>query len=179
MSKRCVVSAWRCPVADIIAFPGPHSDLFADYIRFKRSLGYAIADSYQYVLREIARCIAGRDRDPEIVSAAVAEELTARRPHESTSTQCKRITIVRQFCLWLASTGYSPTIPAQGLVRDTTEFVPRIVSESEMARIITIADRDESHQRRLLLQCCGAAGCASVKPAGWPYLISIPVRARS
>ncbi|MDN5833237.1 MAG: tyrosine-type recombinase/integrase [Brevibacterium sp.] len=145
-------------MADIIAFPGPHSDLFADYIRFKRSLGYAIADSYQYVLREIARCIISREPDPEIVSAATAEELTARRPHESTSTQCKRITIVRQFCLWLASTGYSPTIPAQGLVRDTTEFVPRIVSESEMARIITIADRDEPHQRRLLLRllwCCG------------------------
>lgn len=143
---------------DIIAFPGPGGSLFTGYVRFKRSLGYAIPVSYQYVLRDIARFIAGRQPEPGIISRAAMEELTARRTGEAAPTQCKRITILRQFCLWLASTGHTPVVPPEGLARYTTDFVPRIVSETEMARILVVADRDASEQRRLLLRllwCCG------------------------
>lgn len=143
---------------DIIAFPGPRGGLFTGYVQFKRSLGYAIAVSYQYVLRDIARFIAGRQPEAGIISRAAMEELTARRPGEAAPTQCKRIAILRQFCLWLASLGHSPAVPPEGLAKGTTEFVPRIVSETEMARILVVADRDASEQRRLLLRllwCCG------------------------
>lgn len=143
---------------DILVFPGPHGELFTGYVSYKRSLGYAIPVSYQYVLREIARFIAARQADPEIVSRAAVEELTARKPDEAVSTQCKRIAILRQFCVWVASKGYASAIPPEGLVRDTTDFVPRIVSAPEMARILTLADQNESEQRRLLLRllwCCG------------------------
>lgn len=143
---------------DIIAFPGPDGDLFTDYVRYKRSLGYAISTSYQYVLRQIARFIADDRRDGDVVSRVVVDELVARKPGEAVSTQCKRIAILRQFCLWVASIGYCPAIPPQGLVRDTTDFVPRIVTESEMVDILAVADRDESESRRFLLRllwCCG------------------------
>ena len=143
---------------EIISFPGPHGELFTGYVRYKRALGYAIAVSYQYVLRDIARFIAAYPPAPGIVSRAAMEELTARRSDESVSNQCKRITILRQFSVWLASTGHAPAIPPEGLVRDTTDFVPRIVSEQEMTRILVVADRDGSEQRRLLLRllwCCG------------------------
>lgn len=143
---------------EIIAFPGPHGSLFTEYVRFKRSLGYAIANSYQYVLRHIALFIAAAPPEPGVVSHAAMEHLTSRRPGEATPTQCKRIAILRQFCLWLASTGHAPAVPPEGLARDTTDFVPRIVSETEMAAILAIADRDASEPRRLLLRllwCCG------------------------
>lgn len=143
---------------NIIVFPGARGGLFAGYVRFKRSLGYAIPVSYQYVLREIARLIAARETDPEVVSRVAIEELTARKPNEAASTQCKRIAILRQFCIWLATKGYNPVTPAEGLARNTTDFVPRIVSTPEMASILKIADRNESEQRRLLLRllwCCG------------------------
>ena len=143
---------------DVVGFPGPHRGLFGGYVRFKRSLGYAIPVSYQYVLRDIARFIAARQPDAEIVSRAAVEELTARKPCEAASTQCKRIAILRQFCVWLASKGYSPAIPPEGLARDTTDFVPRIVSGPEMASILAVADQNVSEQRRLLLRllwCCG------------------------
>ena len=143
---------------DIIVFPGPHGEQFAGYVSFKRSLGYAIPVSYQYVLREIARFIAARPADLNIISRLAMEELTSRKPDEAASTQCKRIAILRQFCVWLASRGFVPAIPPEGLARDTTDFVPRIVSEPEMASILTVADRTQSEQRRLLLRllwCCG------------------------
>lgn len=143
---------------EIIAFPGPHGDLFTGYVRFKRSLGYAIPISYQYVLRHIAVFIASRPPEPGVVSRAAMEHLTSRRPDEAAPTQCKRIAILRQFCLWLASSGHAPAVPPDGLARDTTDFVPRIVSEAEMAAILAVADRDASEPRRLLLRllwCCG------------------------
>ncbi len=143
---------------NIIAFPGPHSELFTRYVQYKRSLGYAISHSYQYVLCDIARVLAYEPIDPNIISQPVSEALTARRPDETVSNQCKRIAIVRQFCLWLASTDHTPAIPPEGMVRDSTEFVPRIVSESEMAHILAVADETASQQRRLLLRllwCCG------------------------
>lgn len=143
---------------DLIMFPGPHGHLFTGYVRYKRSLGYSISLSYQYVLREIARFLDGAPPDPIVVSRIASEELTARKPGESVSSQCKRIAILRQLCLWLASVGYAPAIPPQGLVRDTKDFVPRIVSATEMAEILAIADHEASEQRRLLLRflwCCG------------------------
>lgn len=96
---------------DIVVFPGPHGELFTGYVSYKRSLGYAISAGYQYVLREIARFIADCQVDPEIVSRIAVETLTARKPGEAVSTQCKRIAILRQFCLWVASKGYAPAIP--------------------------------------------------------------------
>ena len=143
---------------DIIVFPGPHSELFTGYARYKRSLGYSISTGYQYVLREIARFIADYPPDPDVVSRVAMEKLTGRKPGEAVSTQCKRIAILRQFCLWLASKGYTPAIPPEGLVRDTTDFVPRIVTAPEMAHILATADHTASEARRLLLRllwCCG------------------------
>lgn len=142
----------------IIAFPGAHGELFTGYVRYKRSLGYSIPVSYQYVLREIARFLAMDPVEPGVVSRAAVEELTARKPDEAVRSQCKRIAILRQFCLWLSSKGYAPAIPAMGLVRDTSEFVPRIVSAPEMARILAVAEHEASEQHRLLLRllwCCG------------------------
>ena len=38
-------------------FAGPHAALFADYVRYKRALGYAIPSSYQTVLRDMSRVL--------------------------------------------------------------------------------------------------------------------------
>lgn len=143
---------------DIILFPGPHGGLFTGYVLYKRSLGYTIPISYQYVLREIARFLAARETDPGVVSRSAMEELTVRKLGEAVSTQCRRIAILRQFCLWVSSRGYSTAILPEGLVRNTTDFLPRIVTTSEMTKILGIADGNESEQRRLLLRllwCCG------------------------
>lgn len=143
---------------EILAFPGVHSDHFARYIRYKRSLGYEIGAAYQYVLKEVATVIDAHDSHSNIISRPVMEELTARKPGEAVATQCQRITVLRQFGIWLTSQGYAPEIPAEGLVRRTTNFVPRIVTEPEMARILDVADRTDSESRRLLLRLLWCTG---------------------
>ena len=141
----------------ILEFEGERAPLFAEYVRFKRALGYSYGRAYQNDLRDISRVVARRP-DPEVVGKAAAEELTARRESEKASNHAKRVTILRQFCVWLESLGYSPATPPPVLVRPSSEFVPHIVTEREMAGAIALADETRPAWICVLLRmlwCCG------------------------
>lgn len=124
----------------IMEFAGPRADLFADYVRYKRALGYSIPSSYQTVLRDVSRVLASLPPSDAVVDKRAAELIAARRDGESIPTQCKRIAITRQFCVFLRSEGYGAHVLPHNLVKDTSDFVPRIISEREMARAIEFAD---------------------------------------
>ena len=124
----------------IMEFAGPHAGLFADYVRYKRAMGYSIPSSYQTVLRDLSRVLAGLPPSSAIVDKHAAELIAARRSGESVSTQCKRIAIARQFCVFLRSEGYDAHVLPRNFVRDTSDFVPRIITEREMARAVEFAD---------------------------------------
>lgn len=124
----------------IMEFAGPHAELFADYVRYKRALGYSIPSSYQTVLRDLSRVLAGLPPSSAIVDKRAAELIAARRDGERVSTQCKRIAITRQFCVFLRGEGYDAHVLPRNFVRDASDFVPRIISEREMARAIGFAD---------------------------------------
>ena len=125
---------------EIMEFAGPHAALFADYVRYKRALGYSIPSSYQTVLRDLSKVLASLPPSSAIVDKHAAEFIATRRSGESISTQCKRIAITRQFCVFLRSEGYGAHVLPRNFVRDTSDFVPRIISEPEMARAIEFAD---------------------------------------
>lgn len=124
----------------IMEFAGPHAELFAGYVRYKRAMGYSIPSSYQTVLRDVSRVLANLPTSSAVIDKRAAELIAARRGSECVSTQCKRITITRQFCIFLRSEGYDAHVLPRNFVRDTTDFVPRIISEREMARAIEFAD---------------------------------------
>ena len=128
------------------------------YVRYKRSLGYSIPLSYQYVLRDVSELLLEWGPTPEVLGRAAAERLSARRPAESVSTQCKRIAIVRQFGRYLRTLGYEAHVLPEGLVRDASTFVPRIVSVDEMSSILSASDSMGATWRSLMLRilwCCG------------------------
>ena len=80
----------------IMEFAGPHTELFADYVRYKRAMGYSIPSSYQTVLRDISKALAGLQPNSAVVDKRAAELIAARRDGEAVSTQCKRIAITRR-----------------------------------------------------------------------------------
>jgi len=146
------------PEDRMLCFDGMYSELFIGYIRYKRAIGYAIPVSYQYVLRDIARFLATRPPVSEVVPKHYAEEYMLRRDGESIANQCKRITILRQFCKYSASRGYCCHILPEGLVRPPRDFVPYIISIEEMTRIIGVADSMGNDDIALLIRllwCCG------------------------
>ena len=142
----------------IMEFSGPHAELFRDYVVYKRTLGYSIGYGYQAVLRDISRHLADLPQRACVIGKSAAERIAERRGGESVSYQCKRITILRQFCAYLTSRGFEAHVLPLNLVRDTTGFTPRIIDEKEMARTIDAADRTMQDWVGLLLRilwCCG------------------------
>ena len=66
--------------------------------------------------------------------------------------------ICRQLCVFLRGEGYDAHVLPHNLVRDTSDLVPRIISEREMARAIEFADatmRDWVGLLLRLLWCLG------------------------
>lgn len=144
---------------DLVPYHGPNRDLFEGFIRYKRSLGYAAGEDYQYQARGVFAALAALGPDPQVVGRAAMEEITARRPHESARTNHMRISMLRQICLWLSTMGYEPCTPPLDLMPKVPQFTPRIVSEGEMAQILRVADADGPPWAGLALRilwCCGA-----------------------
>ncbi len=142
----------------IMEFAGPHAELFADYVRYKRAMGYSIPSSYQTVLRDISKALADLPPNSAVVDKRAAELIAARRDGEAVSTQCKRIAITRQFCVFLRSEGCDAYVLPPNFVRDTSDFVPRIISEREMARAIEFADETMQDWVGLLMRLLWCLG---------------------
>ncbi|WP_165249650.1 tyrosine-type recombinase/integrase [Adlercreutzia sp. ZJ141] len=142
----------------IMEFTGPYASLFVDYVRYKRTLGYSIPKSYQSVLRDISRMLAGLPQSASVVDKQAAELIATRKDGESIPNQCKRIAIIRQFCVFLRSEGYNAYILPHNLVRDESNFIPRIISEQEMARAIKFADETMQDWVGLLMRLLWCLG---------------------
>lgn len=143
----------------IIEFEGETAWLFADYVKHKKAMGYAMSVCGQYTLRGINRVVERLGaEDGAVVGPAAMREVCAKRDGETDSTREKRVVMLRQFCLFLASRGYRPAIPPPGTARAGRSFVPHVFTEAEMARVIAEADRDERGWVGLvarLIWCCG------------------------
>lgn len=143
---------------EIIEFDGAYSELFYSYIRYKRALGYVISIYYQYPLRDLSRQLAGAPASPDIIDKELCERYIARKDVETVATQRRRMTLIRQFALWLTNAGYTPYILPENLVKHSTEFVPYIISEKEMTATLAAADASSLAWVRLglrILWCTG------------------------
>jgi len=123
----------------MIEFEGSYADLLRDYVAFRQGLGFVMPESSQRILLHMAKYLYALPLIPEVIDRERAEEFSAKRQQESDRTRQNRHVVLRQFCLYLNRIGVKAYIPAAGFVKARTDFVPRIVSESEMACIIAVA----------------------------------------
>lgn len=123
-----------------IEFDGEYASLMGDYVAFRQSLGFVMPASSQRTLRHMAGFLYTMPLIPEVIDMERAEEIAAKRDGESERTQQCRFVVLRQFCLYLNRIGIAAYVPPAGQVKAKVDFVPRIVSEREMARIIEVAE---------------------------------------
>lgn len=121
-------------------FEGRHAPLFTEYVDFRVGLGFAVPASTRRILRHIADYLDELPPVPEVIDRERAEEICAAREGESDTTRQCRIVALRQLCIWLRHKGHDAHVPPAGLVKAARDFVPRVVDESEMARIIEVAE---------------------------------------
>lgn len=125
----------------VIAFSGPYAGLMEEYVRFRQGLGFAMPESSQRTLGHIADYLSTLPEIPEVMDRERAEAIAAAREGESAPTRAARYIVLRQLCIYLRRKGFDAWVPPAGGVRGRSQFVPRIVTEEEMARIIAAAER--------------------------------------
>ena len=121
-------------------FDGPYADLLYEYVSFRQALGFVVPPSTRRTLRHIADFLYTLPLVPEIVDRERADEIAAARAGESGRTRQSRFVALRQLCTWLRRCGYESYVPPVGLVKARHDFIPRIVGEGEMARILEVAE---------------------------------------
>lgn len=121
-------------------FEGPYAGLFDDYVAFRTALGFVVPSSTRRTLRHMADYLHTLPLIPEVIDRERADEIAAARDGESDRTRQSRFVVLRQLCLWLRRTGREAYVPPVGLVKAKSDFVPRIVDEGEMARILEVAE---------------------------------------
>jgi integrase len=127
---------------DGYSFEGCYAELFENYVKHKRSLGY------KYVPRHI-RALAYMNRylsqHPKITKE-VAENWTAKIEGEAFRTQEQRNGLLRQFSLYLNSIDIKAYVP-QLIPKKPSKFVPHIFTKAEISAIIHATDSLEYDYR--------------------------------
>lgn len=124
-----------------IVIDGVFPELFTEFVEYKRNLGYVYPESRLYLVRRLSRFLAGRDTDERVLAREAAEEFARPREAESSGSAAGRRGIARQFALFLRWKGIEAwVLPERDAPRQTSSFVPRIITAEEMARVIACAD---------------------------------------
>lgn len=118
-------------------FQSPLAASLERFLRFKRAMGFRYRDG-ELTLRVLDRFFASRlsRRDP-IVTMEDVRAFIARRGDESDTTRAHRLSLIRQFCQFLAAEDPRTIVPPRHFlpIRRST-FVPRVLTIEEGRRFL-------------------------------------------
>jgi len=123
-----------------IMIDGAHSALFYEFIAYKRNMGYGYPHPAMILIRVFSRFLAKFPIEKSILTKDLVDAFCAPNDGETVSTRKKRMSMSRQFALFLKSKGIQCYIPPEQRQKTTTDFVPYIISEEQMASIVRCAD---------------------------------------
>lgn len=110
------------------------------FVEEKRALGCRY-DSSALMLVKFDRFLLDHQVTVPDLSKAVIEAWARKQSHESILTTQNRVSLVRQFCLFLIRRGFAPYLPGAYLVpKGRSSFVPYIFTQEQVSRFLTAAD---------------------------------------
>ena len=121
-------------------YEGIFADLLAEFVAFKRSMGFKYV-SEAYELRRFAHLTTTFSLERPILTDELVDAWSTGGPMEGLRTRSRRIYVLRQFALFLNTMGYEASIPIPERPTRYYTFVPYIFTTSELDRIFTAADR--------------------------------------
>lgn len=121
---------------------GIFKQLCLDFISYKRSCGLKYCDSTEYVLRVINKNLNEYDLATPVLTQEIVEQLIKKRSHEKYSTQSRRITLLRQFAMYLSYRGIDAYIyPEMSIHNEENTFVPYLFTNAEIGAVFKTADK--------------------------------------
>jgi len=111
-----------------------------NYIAEKRAVGYKF-DKGAEMFRSFDSYVYNRGLKETNLTKQLVMEWTARKPNETNSTQCGRISLLRGLAVHMNRMGYSAYVYPKAMVAiDRYAYIPYIFSSDEMKRIFKVCD---------------------------------------
>jgi integrase len=125
------------------------------YIAEKRAVGYKFEVGAN-MLKRFDLFLHGRCLTEAVLTKQLVMDWTARKPNETVSTQCRRISLLRGLAEHMNRIGYSAYVyPKAMLTVDRYAYIPYLFSSDEIKRIFEVCDHyppnDSTPNRHLVL----------------------------
>lgn len=147
-------------------FSGPFRDVIPAYIQYKHAIGYKVATSELYRLRELDRFFQERGVTDPVITKAMYDDWTALREGQRPVTVTRRQICIRGLGKFLRGSGYENIYTGEEDKRNfQSDFVPYVFSKEEINRMFQAMERKcqeyptyLNHSFRMLVSlyyCCG------------------------
>lgn len=130
---------------------GIYAGLIAQYVEYKRSLGFKMEDIEER-LRRFDQLATRRHETAIGITKGLSDAWSEPFPMESNCNRYSRISMLRGFSAYLQLLGYKSYIPKLPRYRST--FTPHIFTRQEMAAIFRECDRLQLHRHYMYSAKC-------------------------
>jgi integrase len=121
-------------------FSGPFKDYCPLYVSFKRDLGFSFGSSSCYLLRQMDDFFKKYRISSPSLTKEMVEDFVSHREGESDKTQHMRMSLVRQFALFMNRIGFDFYVYPDELIPISKNFTPYIFTHVEIERIMNVVD---------------------------------------
>ena len=122
-------------------FTGPFKDYCPKYTNYKKQLGFNFGESSFYLLRYMDDYFKWYNLASPVLTKKMVEDYVSLRGNESTKTQSIRMSLIRQFALFMNRIGFDFYVyPINKLIPIVKTFTPYIFTHDEIKRIMNVVD---------------------------------------
>lgn len=134
-------------------FIGPFKEIAPLYIEYKKSLGYD-SKSELAELKRLDKYFYNKGITTIQLTKEMVEDYGLKRQNEAFSTQAKRLSLLKQFAIYLCKMGYE-NIYVHNIKshKIDTEFRPYIYSEEELKKIFKYLDANQYNNEKMINNC--------------------------
>jgi integrase/recombinase XerD len=122
------------------------SPFMGHFLQEKRACGYAYHEPAR-ILHCLDDLLVKEGLEALALPRSLARTWLAKKPHESASTQQRRVTLVRQFSRFLLQAGCPAYVPESTLAARKAIFVPRLLTDEELRKFFHAVDTLEPTAR--------------------------------
>jgi integrase/recombinase XerD len=124
-----------------VHFQSSLAPLMEQFVQEKRACGYKYSAAVQ-LLSGFDRFLSSEALPPGELPRSTTWKWLAKQPHESTLTQQRRISIVRQFAMFMCRQGCHADVPDGSLTaKNGAGFTPRILTHTEVDKLLQVVDQ--------------------------------------
>ena len=121
-------------------FTGPFKDYCSQYVSYKRGMGFNFGESSLYLLRHMDNYFKQYNYSTSVSTKRMVEDFVSHRNMESVKTQHMRMSLIRQFAIFMNRIGFDFYVYADELIPIAKTFTPYIFTHDEIERIMNVVD---------------------------------------